>query len=362
MNLIDLIKDQLTGSVVKQLSGQIDASEGATRSAVAAAVPALLSVFSSLASGGGGTSQKLVSALESFGSASLEGLTHKMSNQPTSVLEQGASLLSSLFGSSTTSGIVNSLSRVASLAPGATQKLLGYLTPLIMGAIASKFQGRPISTQGLSSLFAEQKASIASALPSGFSLADIPGLATASSAVRSAARDVQTTTPSLMRWLLPIAGIAALAALLWMFLPANTTPVPEVRGPATVTRAQSPETVRQPVIESAKPLVLDVSKVKTDLTDTITKLTETLTSVKDAQSAETALPTLEELAGKLETAKTTMKDLGETGKTAISTLVKASETKLRDLIEKVLAIPGIGEKIKTVADTIKTRLSDLTAA
>jgi hypothetical protein len=32
------------------------------------------------------------------------------------------------------------------------------------------------------------------------------------------------------------------------------------------------------------------------------------------------------------------------------------------LIEKVLAIPGIGEKIKTVADTIKTRLSDLTAA
>jgi hypothetical protein len=165
-----------------------------------------------------------------------------------------------------------------------------------------------------------------------------------------------------MRWLLPLAGLAALAALLWMFLPANTTPVPEGRGPAIVTRAQSPEAVRQPVIETAKPLVLDVSKVKTDLTDTFTKLTETLTTVKDAQSAETALPTLEELAGKLETAKTTMKDLGETGKTTISTLVKASETKLRELIEKVLAIPGIGERIKTVADTIKTRLSDLSAA
>ena len=62
MNLVELIKDQLSSSVTKHLSSQIDASEGATRSAVAAAVPALLSALSGLASGGGAGTQKLVSA------------------------------------------------------------------------------------------------------------------------------------------------------------------------------------------------------------------------------------------------------------------------------------------------------------
>ena len=109
-------------------------------------------------------------------------LGHKLSNQPGSVLEQGASILSSLFGSSTISGIVNALSRFASISPGATQKLLGYLTPLVMGTIASKFTGKSMNAQGLASMFADEKANIANALPSGFSLSDVPGLAAAGSA------------------------------------------------------------------------------------------------------------------------------------------------------------------------------------
>src|SRR5262249_32903918 len=106
MNLVELIKDQLSSGVIKHLSSQIDASEGATRSAIGAAVPALLSALSGLATGGSAGSQKLVSALESFGSGSIESLTQKMSSQPGSVLEQGTSILGSLFGSNTISGIV----------------------------------------------------------------------------------------------------------------------------------------------------------------------------------------------------------------------------------------------------------------
>ena len=88
-------------------------------------------------------------------------------------------------------------------------------------------------------------------------------------------------------------------------------------------------------------------------------MAEALTSVKDASSAETSLPKLQDLEGKLDVAKNTMKDLGSAAKATITTLVKASEGKLRELIEKVLAIPGVGEKIKTVADSIKTKLTDL---
>jgi hypothetical protein len=321
-------------------------------------VPALLSALSGLASSGGAGTQKLVSALEPFASGSIESLVHKASQQPGSVLEQGASILSSLFGNSTISGIVSALSRFASISPAVTQKLLGYLTPLVMGAIASHFKGRSINAQGLASMFAEQKASIAGAMPSGLSLSDVPGLASASSAVRSAVHQAEAKSPSIARWLLPLAGVAALAALLWAFLPSTANPVPDAKE-KPVARAQSPDIAGAPVRETIKDMVPDVSKFKTDLTDTFSKLTEALTSVKDVPSAEAALPKLQDLEGKLDSAKTTMKDLGTAGKATISAMVKTTMGTLKELIEKVMAIPGVGEKIKGVTDSIMTKLSDL---
>ena len=81
MNLVEQIKHQLTGSVVDQLSSVLGASEGATGTAVTAAVPAMLSALSGLASSSSG-SQKLVSALSQFASSSPEGLVQKLSSQP----------------------------------------------------------------------------------------------------------------------------------------------------------------------------------------------------------------------------------------------------------------------------------------
>jgi archaellum component FlaC len=105
--------------------------------------------------------------------------------------------------------------------------------------------------------------------------------------------------------------------------------------------------------------VLGASGFKTDLTDTFSKLTETLSGVKDASSAEAALPKLQELDNKLDSAKATMQKLAGAGKAALSALVKTSEGKLKELIEKVLAIPGVGEKVKEVAGSIITKLTDL---
>ena len=186
----------------------------------------------------------------------------------------------------------------------------------------------------------------------------MPGLAAAGSAVRSAARGVEAKGSSLTRWLLPLAAFAVLAALLWKFLPQSPAPATEPLAP-TVTRAQSPDTALAPVADSIKAVVPDVSSLKTDLTDTFSKLTDAFSSVKDAASAEAALPKLQELEGKLDSAKTTMTKLGEAGKVTIGELVKATKGKLSELIAKVLAIPGVGEKVKKVADSIMTKLNDL---
>jgi Bacterial protein of unknown function (DUF937) len=358
MNLVDQIKQQLTSGVIEQLSSVLGADERSTGTAISAAVPAILSALSGLASSNSGA-QKLVSALGQFSSGSHENVISKLSSQPASVLEQGTSLLSSLFGGNTISGIVNVLTRFAGIAPGPAQKLLGYLTPMILGTIASRFTGKGVNAQGLLGLFNDQKANIANAMPSGFSLADVPGLSAASSTVRSAAREVEAAAPSFPKWLLPLAGLAALALGLWMFMPSANVPPPAPEVVAPVIRAQSPEPARDAVVETVKPLIPDVGQLKTDVTDTFTKLTEAFSSVKDAATAEAALPTLKTLSGKLETFKTTMKDLGDTGKTAINTLVKASQAKLKELIEKVLAIPGVGDKLQEISDSITKTLGQL---
>jgi hypothetical protein len=54
-----------------------------------------------------------------------------------------------------------------------------------------------------------------------------------------------------------------------------------------------------------------------------------------------------------------MKELGAAGQTTIKTLVKSAQAKLKELVDKVLAIPGVGEKIKPVVDSIMAKLTDL---
>jgi hypothetical protein len=357
MNLVEYIKDQLPTGLSDPLASLLGMGEGTTRSAIAAAVPALLSALSSVASTGSGA-QKLASALGNLGGASMDNMAEKLANQPGSLLEQGASLLSSLFGGGTVSTIVNALSRFANIQPGASQKLLGYLAPMILAAISGHFAGKPVTTQALSSLFADQKANIARALPSGFSLGDVPGPAATGSAVRTAARGVEETGPPIMKWLLPLLALGALGLLLWWLIPSGTETVPAAP-PAGAPAVPAPVTAKVAVPEAAPVPIPDATQLSTEVTDTFKSLTETLTGVKDVPSAEAALPKLQDFGPKLDAVKARLDKLTEAGKATVTALVKSSQAKLRELVDKVLAIPGVGEKIKAVVDPIMAKLSDL---
>jgi hypothetical protein len=49
------------------------------------------------------------------------------------------------------------------------------------------------------------------------------------------------------------------------------------------------------------------------------------------------------------------------GKATVSALVKSSLAKLKELVDKVPAIPDVNEKIKTVVAPVMARFSDLAA-
>jgi hypothetical protein len=340
MNLVDQIKSYLSGEVLHRLSGLVGAEEGATRTAIGAAVPALLSGLSHVASSGG--AQKLVSALGHFDAGSLGNLGHMLSEQSSSLLEQGSGLLNSLLGGGLVSGITSAVSRFTGIGSAAVHKLLGYLMPVVLGGIAGRFAGKALNAQGLTSMLADQKANIAHALPSGFSLADVPGLATAGSAVRAAAGEAQRAGSSLLPWLLSAAGLALVALVLWWALHQPGA------GPSPPAAAIPPGTVS------------DASQqLSTDLTGTFKSLGESLSSIKDAASAQLALPQLKDLSAKLDGMKALMDKVPEAGKAKMTALIQSQLGQIDDQLAKLLWVPGVGDKIKPTVDEVMGKLASL---
>jgi len=118
MNLVDLVKDQLTSQVLGSLGNLIGTNESQTRSATAAAVPALLGGLSSLASTQNGASQ-LASALGGLDLGALGNLAGLLGGSNASrVADQGGSLLSSLFGTSASGKMVETLAGLLGMKPG----------------------------------------------------------------------------------------------------------------------------------------------------------------------------------------------------------------------------------------------------
>lgn len=356
MNLVDLIKSQITPDMIGKLAGQIGTSETQAKSAVSAAVPTLLSALAGSASQAGGV-QKMLSALSGLGSMGdmLSGAS----------LEKGSGLLGSLLGGSTVSGIVSLLSKFLGLGGDPTTKLLGYLAPMVLGGVMSSFKGKTPDASGLLSLFADNKSAIASAIPSGLSLANIPGLGNANEAVRSTAttttRNVGraaepvTEAASPLKYLLPLLGLAAvLGGLWWVFTQAPAVTVPAVKVPAV----KAPVVVTPSVPEVTIPAIpAEALKLGGDLTGWFTSLTGSLGGITDAATAEAALPKLKDAASQLESAKSVFDTLPAAGKSSVLSIITSNLGVIKDLIAKVASIPGVGDLVKPFTDPILNTLT-----
>ena len=347
MNLVEQIKSLLSEGLIHKLSSLLGANEGATKTALGAAVPALLSALSNLASSGGGA-QKLVSALGRLDAGSLG---HMLSDQPGAILEQGSNILHSLFPNTTISGIINALARYAGLGPGVVQKLLGYLTPLVLGSIAGRFAGRAVNAQGLANMLAEEKTHIANALPSGFSLDEVLGLTPARHTVPAA----HEPAPSQPVWLWSLLPLLALGLLtVFLFRSCSPTPTPST---TTTFRSSTELTTRSAVPERSA--VPDAARLSTDFTSNFGSLTGALGNIKDAASAEAAVPKLREFSDKLAGMKDMVDKLPEAAKAKFTDLLKADFGKLQDQLISLVWIPGVASKIKPVVNDITDKMASI---
>jgi len=167
-NLVDLIKDQVNGQVLGQISNVVGESSDKTKSVVEGAIPALLGGFMDKASSNEGAGA-LFDAVKKQDDSILDNLSGMIaSNNKSSLIESGGNALGSIFGGSGASGLVNAVSGSSGMSSGSTSTVLSMLAPMVMSTIKRFMSGGGNNdASGLATMLASQKDNIASAMPSG---------------------------------------------------------------------------------------------------------------------------------------------------------------------------------------------------
>jgi len=167
-NLVDIIKDQVSGQVLGQISNAVGENSDKTQSVIEGAIPALLGGFVDKASSSEGAGA-LFEAVNSQDDSILDNLSGLIgSDNKSSLIESGGNALGSLFGGSGASGLINAVSGSSGMNAGSTGTVLSMLAPMVMGTVKRFMSGGGSNdASGLASMLMGQKDNIAGAMPSG---------------------------------------------------------------------------------------------------------------------------------------------------------------------------------------------------
>jgi hypothetical protein len=378
MNIVDLISSQLTGDVLGKLGGLVGANESQARTASNAAVPALLNVFSKLASTNSGSDQ-LAKAMGGLDLGMLGNLAGALGgSQASGIGSLGGSLLGSLLGGGNTmTMLVNAIASFAGIQPGITKTLLTYLAPVVLGMVAKQFTGRP-DAAGVSRLFSEQSSNIRGAMPQGLQLADVlSAVSRPSEPAREPARSAhggshghrEPEKSGLPGWLLPLLVLGALGLGWYLWNESNKKQVVAVRedvakrGPVTVDRTEVIERAGKDIVDtvaetiSIDPRFLEAGKTAGELFNGLGKV---LRGVTNEETARAAIPELEGFGPILSRLEQETDQLPADEKPAFAKVIGESVGWLSKVIDTVMAIPGVknllGPVVAPMVETL-TKLS-----
>jgi len=400
MNIVDLVKDQLTSQVLGSLGSLVGTNEAQTKAASAAAVPALLSGIAKMAGTTQGAGQ-LASALGGLDLGMLGNLAGVLGGSNASKMaDKGGSLLGTLFGNSATSMIVETLASFLGIKGGIARSMLSYLAPVVLGTVAKQLtsSGKSIDASGIQSLFADQSRNIQSALPAGLSLGDFGSIAKAVTSATSGGashsshashghverKQESSGFPSWLPWLaLPLIAIGA-----FLLMNKDKGAKPADKGAVVVNQTEmmkkmaeaqksgealagkAAEKVADAGAEAVKTTTdavaavvekatdaIDMTAFGGDMTGLFGKLTDSVKGITDVPSAEAAVPGLKDLAGILEGYKATADKLPEAGKATVKEMVGTNLGTLQPIIDTVLAIPGVGDILRPIVEPMLKTLS-----
>jgi OOP family OmpA-OmpF porin len=171
MNLIELLKNEVSDNVVSSLSQKAGVTEDQVKTGFSAGIPAVLA---GIMKNGTGSDSGFLGKI-------LPGLTGADSNtedllggNADSLLEKGKSLLGGLFGNDTNS-VTDALSSSSGLSAEKSSGLMAMIAPLVIGFITKTMASKGWNFSDLLGKIFESKSEITAALPQG--LSDSLGLA-----------------------------------------------------------------------------------------------------------------------------------------------------------------------------------------
>lgn len=216
INLLDLVKDQVTGQLAKQASSFLGESESSVVQALGGMMPTLLGSAiqkSSTPSGAQGL-MDMIGGLDLGSLGDIAGLFGGGASNVNGLLNSGGGIIESLLGSKS-SGVIDIISNLSGLKSGSTSSLLKLAAPFLMSVIGNQIKGKGMSF--FTDLLMGQKSHVAAALPAGLgsllNFGDFGG-------APKVATNVSTPSSSgdggnnWLKWLLP--ALLAVALIYWL--------------------------------------------------------------------------------------------------------------------------------------------------
>jgi len=368
MNIIEIIMKLLgSGDTISKIASLLGVGQDQAGKAVGAAVPSILAGLMGAASKPEGAGL-LASILGKQDSGLLDNIGGLLGSGAESGVGS-SNPLSSLLGGSGLGAIAGALGKFTGLGDSGSGKLLGMLTPVVLGAVGKASSG--LDAGGIANMLLGQKSNITSALPSGLGSllgSAVPGLSnflgdatgaasqaasaatgaaqaaarTATAAAHQATHQAEKATSSIGKFLVPllIAG-AALFLLPKMCSKAGDKAADAAKG----------------AVAGAAAAVTDSTAFTGDLTKILSTATEAIGSIKDEASATAALPQLQELTAKLGGLKALWSKMPAAAQAVVGSQISPLIAKLREVIQPVLALPVVGDKVKPIADEMLTALA-----
>lgn len=347
MNIVNMVLDLLSSKdTLGKAASMLGIGQEQAGTAMKATVPSLLAGLLGAANkpGGGATIANALSRQGSFDE-------RDASRYFTGSSSEGTSALSSILGENGVNQIGSVLSRFTGLGEGTIGKLIGFISPVLLGMVGKYTRG--LDAAGITNFFAGQKSNIESALPSGLSSmlsSAIPGFSsqfaeTAKTTYHNSRTDQRFEEPvgagrqgeyhSPWRWILPL----VLAALFLYFVPKmfrrDYEHLPPVGQQAMIDKTPAGEASREIITEGS---------------DLITRSSDSVGAIRDQSGAVAALPTVRGITEKWEDLQVRYSKLPVEAKKQVVNALRPLASDFRASTTSVLAIPGVSEKIKPALD------------
>jgi hypothetical protein len=378
MNIPEMLTKTLaSGDSISSIASMLGLGRDETSKAVSSSIPALLAAFTQTASTNKGA-QQLANAAAEQDSSFLDNVTQTIASQGGQMATQGSSILGSLLGGGKASALGSILSRFSGVGEGMMGKILGLISPMILGFLGRQSGG---GATGIASLLNGQKDYIRNAMPSGLASMLSTGLPGFGDIFGGATREAQAATayavhnepqtrttydsktisrPTPLRWAVPALIALGLLGLLamWSRRGRVTEEAVPVARATNYQRNASPDAIGAPVRSitggaSSANFISDTSRWITDAT-------KALADIRNGGSTDAAIEKIKQINSQLESSKSTWASLPDTTRTAAQNVFSPLMSKLEAATQSVLSMPGVGETVRPYVDQLLKNLKALT--